>query len=293
MKLDDKNTITSLNFLERQEKTALLDYKNLGEKKFTWQLSNSLVNKLMSLDAQKVSLLGNVLIDNLNQREILMHSTNQELQKAIEINSWGGQKIAVVCPVEFKQENCLLDSLFQVENNVGVNKINPYVRESVEHNIGIGKEFIRHKRKIILENSATSEVWPLGTYRSYFKFYLKSDSVLEKIKLNGDEINGSLIRNVEGEQGREVSLLVEVKKQQKTQLEITYLVPNNMKTPFSYVFFDQKQAGIFSKETVYNIVFDEEFKPQLIAPQAVYQDRVVSFSNNNEDHFLFGIDFSK
>jgi hypothetical protein len=66
-----------------------------------------------------------------------------------------------------------------------------------------------------------------------------------------------------------------------------------METPFSYVFFDQKQAGIFNKKTSYNIVFDEKFKPQLIAPQASYQDKIIHFDNPNLDHFLFAINFSE
>jgi hypothetical protein len=66
-----------------------------------------------------------------------------------------------------------------------------------------------------------------------------------------------------------------------------------MSAPFSYAFFDQKQAGVFNKKTDYKIVFDEQFKPQLIAPQAKYQNKVIHFTNNNTDHFLFAVSFDR
>ena len=254
--------------------------------------SNLIVDKIFNLKPEEMSNLTSFLINGLNQREIFIQSTNQDLAQSIEANSWGGKKMEPVCPVEFKQDNCLLDALYQVENNVGMNKINPYIKQTIEHNLGISKEFIRHKRKIVFENVAESDLWPLGSYQNYLKFHLNKEASLEKIELDGLRINEALIKIAENESGKDISLLVEVLKQSKRELVITYLVPNQTSSSFSYVFLDQKQAGIFNKITTYNIVFDEQFKPQLIAPQAVYQNRVVRFINNNQDHFLFAISFT-
>jgi hypothetical protein len=77
----------------------------------------------------------------------------------------------------------------------------------------------------------------------------------------------------------------------KSSLEITYLVPHELETPFSYVFLDQKQAGIFDKETQYKVLFAESFQPNLIAPQANYDNKVIEFSNKNIDNFLFAVAF--
>jgi hypothetical protein len=180
-----------------------------------------------------------------------------------------------------------------VENNVGVNKINPYIKETVEHNLGISKDFIRHKRKITFENLGKTDTWPLGSYHNYLRFYLTAQASLEKIELNGQKIEDQRIKIVDMDNGKEIAVLIEVPKQAKVELTITYLIPNQLESPFSYVFLDQKQAGIFSKSTTYNIVFDEQFKPQLIAPQAVYQDKIIHFENDNSDHFLFAVSFDK
>ncbi len=251
-----------------------------------------LLENLLKLNAEQFLFVGDLWLKHLNQREIFLESSNPDLERILEINSWSGQIIKPVCPAEFKQENCLLDYFFQVENNIGLNKSNAYLRETIEHNIGISQEFIRHKRKIIYENLSRGENNEAGFYRSYLKFYLNNQANLEKVEINGRQLDLQKVTIKEGDFAKEIIVPFLIPKQSKLELTITYLVTNQMELPFSYVFFDQKQAGIFAKETNYNIVFDEKLKPQLIAPQAVYQDKIIRFKNNNQDHFLFAIKFN-
>ena len=293
LKINEKDYVAADNYFEKYEELIVNDHQKPTEQKFTWQLANTLFNEFSRLDAVRFSSIVNILINQSNQRELLLQSDNQNLQQAIEVNSWSGKKIDLVCPAEFRQENCLLDSIFQVESNVGINKINPYIKETIEHNLGISEKFIRHKRKITFENSAKSDSWPLGSYRNYLRFYLNSQANLEKIELNGQVVDLEKIKIEDVEQGKEVAMLIDIPKQSKVDLTITYLIPNQLPVPFSYAFFDQKQPGIFNKKTIYNIVFDEQFKPQLIAPQAIYQDKIIRFENNNLDNFLFAISFDE
>lgn len=293
IKLENELVINSENYLEKIEASFLNDYKTSNNQKISWQLTNALLDKSTGLSQDQLSNFSEVLLTQLNQRELLFQSNNQSLQQVIEANSWGGTKTALICPVEFNQANCLLDFIFQVESNVGINKINSHIKETIEHSLGISKNFIRHKRKITFENLAESGSWPLGSYRNYLRFYLNYQANLEKIELDEQKINLDKVKITESEEGKEISLLVEIPQQSKVVLTLTYLVPNQVSSPFSYVFFDQKQAGVFNKKTNYKIVFDEQFKPQLIAPQATYQNKTIYFKNENLDHFLFAISFDQ
>lgn len=293
LKLENELVVNSKDYLSKQEEFAVSDYKSNSNQKITWQLTNSLLDNLLNLSQVQLAAFNEILIDQLNQRELLFQSNDQSLQQVIEANSWGGTKAKLICPAEFKQENCLLDFIFQVESNVGINKINSHVKETVEHSLGISKKFVRHKRKITFENLAKNDSWPLGFYRNYLRFYLNSEASIEKVELNDKKVDLNKIKIIDEEQGKELSLLVEIPKQSEVSLTLTYLVPNQVAPPFSYVFFDQKQAGIFNKTTDYKIVFDEQFKPQLIAPQATYQDKIIHFENKNLDHFLFAISFNQ
>jgi len=293
LQLGENLSINADNYLSKQEEFATSDYKNPTDQKFTWQLTDALLEKLFKLSDAQFSALSEVLITQLNQKELLLQSNNQILQQAIESNAWSGEESELLCPGEFQQTNCLLDFIFQTETNVGTNKVNPYIKETIEHSLGISEKFIRHKRKIVFENTASSDLWPLGSYRNYLRFYLNGQANLEKIELNNQKVDLKKVKVTGDEAGKEISMLIEIPKQSRVDLTITYLVPNSASTPFSYVFLDQKQAGVFNKKTNYKVVFDEQFKPQLIAPQATYQDKVVYFKNENLDHFLFAISFDQ
>ncbi len=281
------------NYLEILRNKALSDHEIRGELRTSWQLARKVLEKIVSLSEGQFFDTMNVLRNSLNQRELLFYSTNQALAQSIEINSWGGQKIEAACPVEFKQESCLTDSFFQLEANVSTNKVSAMISREISHDIGITADFIRHRRKIVFENSSTSNLWPLGEYRGFLRFYFHPDADLEKVELNGQRLGEENMVLNRRDDRSQLSLTINVPNQQSADLLIVYTVPNSAQADFSYVFFDQKQAGILDKKTVYRIVFDEDLHPQLVAPSGTYQNKTLIFNNDNLDHFLFAIDFSR
>lgn len=285
--------INAENYVENLRTKALLDYKSQGESRFTWQFAKNLLDKLIVLSELEYSQIGATLTNSLNRRETLLFSPQTELQQTIEANSWSGKKIETVCPPEFQQENCLTDSFYQLESNISINKVSHFIQRTISHDIGITELFIRHRRKITFENTASSNLWPMGEYRSLLKFYLHPSASVEKIELNGAKLNPESFTISANETYHELSLPLQIAKGEKAELVLTYTLPNKFNSTFSYVFFDQKQAGITNKKTSYRIVFDDALKPQLIAPQANYHNKTISFINDNGDHFLFAVNFSR
>lgn len=231
-----------------------------------------------------------ILLEDLTAKEIYMQSSDKKLQEALLANIWTGKKLDSVCPTEFQQENCFLDYIYQVENTVSRSAIAQNISQRVEHNLGVGQEFIRHKRKITFKNSTQKSALK-GKYEDYLQFYLPKGAKVEKVLLNGSEVASNFYDESEDDQHKIFSILLEIPSESEYKFEITYLIKNQMVSPFSYVFLEQKQAGIYSKKVNYNIVFDEVFKPQLIAPKANYQDQIISFAKENEDNFLFAVSF--
>ena len=287
--LNNGESITQENY---QAKSLLL-VKSDSQANKKWQIGNAFLNKLNQISKEQLAQLNQIIINGLNQKEIFLYSKSVTLQEIIEGNIWAGKQTKMLCPLEFKQENCLVDSIFQVAANVGFNKVNVYVQEKIDHSIGIGQKFIRHKRKINIKNTSDILVWPFGTYQAYYKFYLNKQALLEKVEFDNQIINLSEIKTEESEQNKELSLSVQVPAQSQKELVVTYLVPHDESSSFSYVFHDQKQAGIYQKITNYKIVFDDQFKPQLIAPQAKYENKIISFQNLNTDNFSFAVNFNQ
>ena len=245
---------------------------------------------IYNLSEDKLNQFLAILFEDLTAKGIYMQSNDEKLQESLMANVWTGKKLDVACPTEFQQENCFLDYIYQVENTVSRSSTAQNISQIIEHNIGVGRDFIRHKRTITFKNSTKKESLQ-GKYEDYIQLYLPKNALIEKVLLDGNEIAANFYDESEDSQHKIFSVLLEIPSEKEYQFEITYLLQNKMISPFSYVFLEQKQAGIKDKKLNYNIVFDEIFKPQLIAPKANYKDQIISFSRENTDNFLFAVSF--
>ena len=256
------------------------------------QLLTTLVERLMTLQGSELLFTSQFYLQQLENKESFLLSPDQGIQQVLSNNVWTGSILDAPCPAEFAAyEQCFTDGIYQVENNIGLNKSNRLISEQIEHNLGISEHFIRHKRSIQLQNLSRQNLWPEGDYQAYFKFYLPITTQLEKIMIDGQILDATRyqIRSINDKQL--LSMRLTVPANTGLTLEIIYLVPHQLSGNFAYVFLDQKQAGLTSKHTVYRVVFAEQFQPQLIAPSATYQDKIIEFNNDNQDHLLFAVAF--
>lgn len=251
---------------------------------------SGLLNKLLRLNSSELMRVTSVLGEALNQKELLLSSTDQNLQQAIELNSWGGRQLDVSCPVEFQRDDCLADSIFQQENNLSRNSTESFVERTIEHNIGVTENFVRHRR-LINWKGRTSDGVKMGEYRFLLKFYLPLATTLEKLELNGRQLSEGEFFWLDVGQKRELSLAISLDEGDARELLLSYLVPNLGKNNFSYAFLDQKQAGVRHKETHYQLVFADQLFPRVIAPATTYQNKTIKFFNNNQDNFFFAVNF--
>ena len=247
-------------------------------------------DKIFDLSSTELAEFLSILFEDLSSKEIYIQTSDRKLQEALLANVWTGKKLDSVCPTEFQQENCFLDYIYQVENTVSKADTAKNISQEIENNLGVRQEFIRQKRNIIFKND-TKKSSLRGKYEDYLQFYLPKEARIEKVLLNGNQVAANFYDESEDEQHKIFSILLEIPSESEYSFEITYLIKNQMISPFSYVFLEQKQAGIESKKTNYNIVFDDIFKPQLIAPKANYHNQIISFSRENNDNFLFAVSF--
>lgn len=285
-------SITTQNFYSELENKLVQDSRSGSNQDFPGQLIKALIKKIQEQsEPAKVTQVFKIFNQSLVDKETLLWSADEQLQTVIKGNVWSGELLKSICPDEFAKQSCFLDEFYQLENNIGINKVNHYISQKIEHNLGITEEFIRHKHVVHFTNHTRNPSWPLGTYRGYLKFYLPLNASLEKLLFAGRSLDLGRTRQYQEGDRQVVTALIEVPAGEERDLELTYLVPNNLKSPFSYVFLDQKQPGVEDKNTTYNIVFADNFRPQLIAPTANYQNQVISFENNNDQHFVFAVSF--
>lgn len=223
----------------------------------------------------------------LTEKEFFLYSPHVKLQQLFELGPWSGKPVLHQCPSDFAQENCLTDFIAQVQNDLELGQDQLLLKQEIKHAIGIGKELVRHRRQIILSNPGGE-----STRRMSFSFLLPHNAIIDRLELDGWRLSTADggWELLERERGREVLLKILVGGESR-QLLLSYAVPNLFSSDFAYTFLEQKQAGWQDKKLTYDVVFDEALRPQLIAPQARYENKIIRFERDNRDHFVFAVGF--
>jgi hypothetical protein len=186
----------------------------------------------------------------------------------------------------------MVDTIAQVEANVGINKANYYLDRSIDHKIVVTKNEAQHTRTILFNNKAQSNSWPKGTYKTYLRFYVNPDVKVESASINGSQLSNNQIFESEENGYKVIGFRVDVPIQKQVSFELVYTTPLSVFEPFSYVFYNKKQSGIDNDPFNLSITHSQDIKPVLVAPSAVITGNAISFSAQNLDEAsLFGVMF--
>lgn len=298
--------ITSKNLLERIEFHAKddlsLDEKN--QKNYHSLVLQRLITQLQDLPDEKIVPIVLSLRNSLDEKNLLISLPKKQENDVLAEIGWDGRIIQPECPAQFNGGVCLVDTTYQVEANVGVNKANAYVERKINHKISVEREKITHTRQITYKNNSRSDNWPQGKYRTYIRFFTKAPNTLEKVTLNGKNVDINLVTTYKNKDNQVYGILLEVPRGQETTLEISYSMKNNWLVDaqkiglgvddlngFSYVFFDQKQPGWINDGLSVSLESGLGLTPKLIAPQAEVSGDEISFEVDRSGHSFVGVEF--
>jgi hypothetical protein len=289
LEIDEYNeVITQRNLSERMEFHSEVQLVDTAQNRdYAELILFEVLDKLQALPGERVIPLLSSLISSIEHKEMLVTVFNNDIQSTFETLGWTGSLVDPACPSVFQESECIVDSIAQVEANVGVNKANYYLDRQIDHSITLLANEAIHKRVISFKNKAQTNAWPKGSYKAYVRFYLPEQSELASLKLGGQEIpHEELI--LKREAGKNlVGALVEVAVKSEVKLQLEYSLPYNQQTPFTYVFFDQKQAGARNVSPRVFIKHAPDLSPTLIAPQAEVQGGVIVFNPSKDSGHLF------
>lgn len=203
-------------------------------------------------DPSLVLTLLPVLRKSLEEKTIQLFSYDENLQKFIESQGYGGRMAQIQCLTLPSQQStgdmksCLPDYLALVEANLGVNKANYFITKSVvvEKRIGIDGT-IHTDVTITWENTNIPEVYTSSTYVNYLRIFLPRGVSADSISLNTSplEKQGLDVENY-GNDKISLGLLVKIAPLNKAILKLSYTLPTLLDEKIdSYQFFFQKQSG--------------------------------------------------
>lgn len=283
--------LTSGNLLERVEFHSDEEVSRAPDKPaYAIAVFSQLLRLFQEFPAEKTPLFLQSLEAGLKEKQIFLYFDQDEIQETNQRLGWSGVVIQPTCPSQFSQENCLVDQVFEVEANVGLNRVSEYIRRNVTHRVDLSGSKVGHTRVVSLENTARSNGWPLGVYKTYLRFLLNGNAEVTSVLVNGRQLAGEDLMLYREEGRRVVGVPAEVPPQGKATIEVRYTTHAIPDGSFSFLLFDQQQSGIGETPTEITL-YNPRQKPALIAPQAELFGDSIEFSLSKADHLFVGASY--
>lgn len=254
---DYKEKITKDNFYI---KTQLYAEKNffpgsIQKKSFLSSLVRTLLLQLEDVSYSKL-ILG--LKRGLAEKQIVLYFKNEELDKVVNLFGWGGRVIVPFCVQN--TPNCVTDSFFAVDANLGVNKANFFISRLINLKVKINQDGkIENLLSFIFKNDSPSEIFPGGTYKNYFQVRLPATSQIKKIIKNGVLVENGQFEEILEDRFKIVGLYFELPPQKSTEIKINYSPGEKIKKGRGiYQLIVQKQIGSNNNDFVLEFYFPKK-----------------------------------
>lgn len=285
--------LTDKNIEERMEfhsEVVLVDSPESVD--YSVKVLTKLLDSLVALKGESVPTLLSSLQTSLEHKQLQIASFDESEQSVLNSLGWTGGLIVPSCPARLSIVDCSIDVMAQVEANIGVNKANYYLERSISHDISVTKTGARHTRTVTFENTAKSNSWPKGTYKSYQRFFIDDDAQVESVSINGSQLVPEQIKEITSGEFKSIGVRVDVPIQQQVTVELVYSAPLTATDSFSYVFYNRKQSGLEADPFRLSITHSADIKPILVAPSAEITGNTIFFDADNlDDTALFGVQF--
>lgn len=333
LELPDYNEVVTADSLYEQAElhSELNFFPGTNNKKdYLSAVSSRLMDELFYQPTNKIEL-ARVILDSTEQSELLISVDNPQVEAVLADLGWNGDVRTPSCPSQLlvsdvpevpllnggpvdnelrsnQNINCIVDTVMQVEANVGVNKTNQYVSREIKHEVELVADRSRHTRTMTWQNSAQSQAWPAGDYKNYLRLYVSEGSELRSAFLNGQPLDLSLFK-VSADAGKTVfGYYLEVPIKSKATLEIFYETPYKL-TPTdatavangeakpnrlvedgveAYALFEQKQPGT-SGDEVEHVIKAREYDVVAVAPEPDFIDGEIRFTSDRSQHQFIGV----
>jgi hypothetical protein len=243
--------------LERQVEQSYIDQGiDFGERKSVLGLlGGQIIERVKSLPPQDLLKLFQVMIGDLNRKDIQLSFSDEPLEASVLAAGWGGA-------FDSKWSD---DFLMAVDANLNAWKTDSVMKRSMRYEVDLSGETAKVKLTIHYENTGTEKTFMIKDYQSFLRIYVPEGSYFHSVTGGAtDPVYGTFMGK------KYAGTLVQVKLGQSKDIFLEYDLPKGLDRDF-YDLKIARQAGtgdnpvtltIINKDgtkTERNIVLDQDF----------------------------------
>jgi hypothetical protein len=233
------------------------NFNNLGNSSTSLEkeLIESFINKSKNLRRDQVGEWYQGIYEAIIAGQMQIYSSNPENQDLLEDLNLAGSIKPQSC---FSKDNetCFSESLVVNQTNMAENSVNLFTSTKQSHTLTLTSQEYLHQHQVLITNTAPITSFPGGTYQTYLRFILPSQSVDYQLSINNQSVPKSdqIITQIQNQPI--IGIIINTKVGDSSQLDLTYTTIPPEKPPLSYHQYQInfiKQPGVISSPIQFNL----------------------------------------
>lgn len=287
---DYEETITKDNFYLKAQLYAEKDFfpGSIQKKRFLGSVMNQM---LINLSDVSLPDLFKQIEKSLNEKQMVIYSRDPNLQAFLEKNYWSGRTLKPKCNLP-QAINCVLDYVFPVDANLGVNKANFFVSRPTKMNIVLKENgTIENTVTLAYTNNSYEDIFPGGPYKNYFQLMVPPNSRIMQISVDDVSLTDYDETNFEY---KIIGFLLTVPPQSSKIVKITYTLPTSIISGTGmYQLIFQKQIGSANDNLQLEFDLPENISVMNNNFSPLVKDSKIIYNTSISSDKIFLIEFSK
>ncbi len=220
---------------------------SIQKKSFLGSVADQII---LNVDAVSPLKLFQQIRKSLDEKQIAVLIDDPEVQQIFDTLYWSGKTITPRCIVQ--NTNCIIDYVFPIDANLGVNKANFFISRLITQRVNIDENGVVTSNLFVkLQNDSPNNIFPGGTYKDYFQVLLPKGAIVQEVALDGVRVNEYDEAEVVF---KSVGFFLQLPPKRSSEIKVSYRLPQQLKSGKSvYQLIFQKQIGSNNSDLILEI----------------------------------------
>ena len=216
-------------------------------------LTSSLLLALTERNNLSYGALLKAIQSSLENKHMLFYFHQPEMQITVERLNWAGRMFNTQTLPQSSET--ITDYIMLVDANVGVNKVNYYIKRELFLSLSVTETSVQQELTIHYRNeSPSNQSLFSGTYKNYLRLFVPSDAAITSVHLNDEALDPQSVTLSSNLQDKKtIGFLMSIEPGKTVTVTTSYHLPIVKKNQFRYQLLIQKQPGTDADPLVFKL----------------------------------------